>query len=200
MTNSTGAQSSKRSPPARPASTSGTALSFGALQQITRNRSLARRHDARLTMLHAIENIPEHMVLSGSEAWRVMQRLPAQARQLAGRLRQRAALLSVVLATALAGGGLVIAEGTPEEVADCVVRLIDDDSRAGAILQGLSQGRVKGKARQAQQPPHQTGDRQHVQRVIDMEAAACGVKGQQRPGMDPFVLADVVDPVRQRKA
>ena len=55
--------------------------------------ALARRHDARLTMLHAIENVPEHMVFSGSEAWRVMQRLPAEERQIAGQLRQRAALL-----------------------------------------------------------------------------------------------------------
>lgn len=54
---------------------------------------LARRHYARLTMLHALKNVPEHMVFSGSEAWRVMQRLPAQERQMAGHLRQRAALL-----------------------------------------------------------------------------------------------------------
>ena len=55
--------------------------------------ALARRHDARLTMLHAIENVPRHMVFSGSEAWRVMQRVPGEERQIAGQLRQRAARL-----------------------------------------------------------------------------------------------------------
>ena len=67
--------------------------SVGSAVALRTGVALARRHDARLTMLHAIKNVPEHMVFSGSEAWRVMQRLPAQERQMAGHLRQRAALL-----------------------------------------------------------------------------------------------------------
>ena len=67
--------------------------SVGSAVALRTGVALARRHDARLTMLHAIKNVPEHMVFSGSEAWRVMQRLPAQERQMAGQLRQRAALL-----------------------------------------------------------------------------------------------------------
>jgi nucleotide-binding universal stress UspA family protein len=67
--------------------------SVGSAVALRTGMALARRHDARLTMLHAIKNVPDHMVFSGSEAWRVMQRLPAQKRQMAGQLRQRAALL-----------------------------------------------------------------------------------------------------------
>ena len=40
------------------------------------------------------------MVFSGGEAWRVMQGLPAQERQMAGQLRQRAALLGATNAQA----------------------------------------------------------------------------------------------------
>ena len=67
--------------------------SVGSAVALRTGVALARRHDARLTMLHAIENVPGHMVLSGSEAWRVMQRVPGQERQMAGELRRRAALL-----------------------------------------------------------------------------------------------------------
>jgi nucleotide-binding universal stress UspA family protein len=39
---------------------------------------LSNRHRAHLTVLHAME-LPEHMVFSGGEAWRLVQRLPADA-------------------------------------------------------------------------------------------------------------------------
>jgi len=39
---------------------------------------LAKRHGAHLTILHAMEP-PEHMVFSGGEAWRLVQRLPVNA-------------------------------------------------------------------------------------------------------------------------
>jgi nucleotide-binding universal stress UspA family protein len=39
---------------------------------------LSNRHGAHLTILHAME-LPEHMVFSGGEAWRLVQRLPADA-------------------------------------------------------------------------------------------------------------------------
>jgi nucleotide-binding universal stress UspA family protein len=39
---------------------------------------LSTRHRAHLTVIHAME-LPEHMVFSGGEAWRLVQRLPADA-------------------------------------------------------------------------------------------------------------------------
>lgn len=39
---------------------------------------LANRHGAHLTVLHAME-LPEHMVFSGGEAWRLVRRLPVDA-------------------------------------------------------------------------------------------------------------------------
>ena len=39
---------------------------------------LSKRHGAHLTIVHAME-LPEHMVFSGGEAWRLVQRLPADA-------------------------------------------------------------------------------------------------------------------------
>ena len=40
--------------------------------------SLARRHEARITLLHTLNDVPGHMVFSGSAAWAVVRRLPAQ--------------------------------------------------------------------------------------------------------------------------
>ena len=54
---------------------------------------LSRRHGARLTLMHALENVAPHMVFSGGEAWEVAQRLPAQLDAVATRLRRRAAFL-----------------------------------------------------------------------------------------------------------
>ena len=67
--------------------------SVGAAVALKTGVALARRHDARLTMLHALRNVSDHMVFSGGEAWRVIERLAVQERQVAGRLRHRAALL-----------------------------------------------------------------------------------------------------------
>jgi nucleotide-binding universal stress UspA family protein len=74
--------------------------SVGAAVALKTGVALARRHDARLTMLHAIRNVPDHMVFSGGEAWRVMERLTVQERRMAGRLRHRAALLGATNAQA----------------------------------------------------------------------------------------------------
>ena len=52
--------------------------------------ALVARHDARLTMIHALENFPGHSVFSGSEAWRVVKQLPAQQREIARRLETQA--------------------------------------------------------------------------------------------------------------
>jgi nucleotide-binding universal stress UspA family protein len=52
---------------------------------------LSRRHGARVTLLHAIKDVPRHMVFSGSEAWQVVRRLPAHVGAVSGRLRRKAA-------------------------------------------------------------------------------------------------------------
>lgn len=52
--------------------------------------TLAVRRDARLTMVHAIENFPGYSVLSGSEAWRVVRQLPGHQRRIAKRLESQA--------------------------------------------------------------------------------------------------------------
>jgi nucleotide-binding universal stress UspA family protein len=51
---------------------------------------LARSHGARLTVLHAT-GLPDHMVFSSGEAWRIVQQLPAERRMLAEHLKTQAA-------------------------------------------------------------------------------------------------------------
>jgi nucleotide-binding universal stress UspA family protein len=48
---------------------------------------LIRRSGARLTLVHALTNVPHHMVFSGGEALTVTRRLSGQTTQLAERLR-----------------------------------------------------------------------------------------------------------------
>jgi nucleotide-binding universal stress UspA family protein len=54
---------------------------------------LARRHGSRLTLLHAIDNVPNHMIYSGTEASRVIDRLPAERRAVTARLQRNALAL-----------------------------------------------------------------------------------------------------------
>ncbi len=52
---------------------------------------LSRRHGARVTVLHALQDVPQHMLFSGAEAWKVVRRLPAHTEAIAERLRRNAA-------------------------------------------------------------------------------------------------------------
>jgi nucleotide-binding universal stress UspA family protein len=52
---------------------------------------LSRRYGARVTLVHALTDVPGRMVFSGSEAWEVVRRLPAQLEAVADRLRRKAA-------------------------------------------------------------------------------------------------------------
>ena len=54
---------------------------------------LARGSGSRLTLVHALNEVPRHMVFSGSEAWEASRRLPGQADVVAGRLRRHASVL-----------------------------------------------------------------------------------------------------------
>ena len=69
------------------------AVDFSIASAVALNTAvdLSRRHGARLALLHALKCVPQHMVLSGSEAWEVTRRIPAQAAAAAERLRDRAA-------------------------------------------------------------------------------------------------------------
>ena len=51
--------------------------------------NLIRRTGARLTLVHALQDAPRHMVFSGGEALRVTQRMQSQAAQVAERLRRK---------------------------------------------------------------------------------------------------------------
>lgn len=64
-------------------------IASGAAMRIAAD--LSRRHEARVTLLHAMTNVPQDMVFSGSEALEVVRRLPAQGEAVAERLRRRAA-------------------------------------------------------------------------------------------------------------
>ena len=81
--------------------------------------SLAVRHDARLTMLHALENFPGHSVFSGSEAWRVVRQLPGRQREVAKRLESQARRLGRAAAVAQVVTG------------DAAARKAGDDMMAG---------------------------------------------------------------------
>ena len=86
--------------------------------------ALAAQHGARLTMLRALENFPGHSVFSGREAWRVVQQLPRQQREIAKRLESQArrfghadAVAHVVTGDAAAG----IVSAASEASADVIV-------------------------------------------------------------------------------
>jgi universal stress protein A len=50
---------------------------------------LIRRTGARLTLVHALQNVPRHMVFSGGEALEVTRNLQGQAARVAERLRRK---------------------------------------------------------------------------------------------------------------
>jgi nucleotide-binding universal stress UspA family protein len=98
--------------------------SVGSAMALRAGVALARRHDARLTMLHAIRIVPGHVVFSGSQAWRLMQRLPARELRMAGQLRERAALLGDPNATAqvvTGDAGAAIVSAAAEAGTDLIV-------------------------------------------------------------------------------
>jgi nucleotide-binding universal stress UspA family protein len=86
--------------------------------------AFAARHGASLTMLHVLEHFPGRSVFSGSEAWRVVQQLPGQQREIAKRLESQArrfgqadAVTHVVTGDAAAG----IVSAASEADADVIV-------------------------------------------------------------------------------
>jgi nucleotide-binding universal stress UspA family protein len=73
---------------------------------------LARRHGARLTLLHTLNDVTRHMTFSGGGAWEVIRRLPAQKEAAAERLRRKASFfgaddVDTEVATGLADGAIL---------------------------------------------------------------------------------------------
>jgi nucleotide-binding universal stress UspA family protein len=73
---------------------------------------LARRHGARITLLHTLNNVTRHMTFSGGGAWEVIRRLPAQKEAATARLRRKAAFfgandVDTEVATGLADGAML---------------------------------------------------------------------------------------------
>jgi nucleotide-binding universal stress UspA family protein len=124
--------------------------SVGSAVALRMGVALARRHDARLTMVQAIESVPQHVVLSGSEAWRVTQRLPSQQRQIAGQLRAQAALLGDTNAQAqvvTGHAGPAIVSAASETDSDLVVMGVAPRTALGQWVFGSTLGTVLRRAR-----------------------------------------------------
>ncbi len=73
---------------------------------------LARRHGARITLLHTLNDVTRHMTFSGGRAWEVIRRLPAQKEAAAAHLRRKAAFfgandVDTEVATGLAHGAIL---------------------------------------------------------------------------------------------
>lgn len=110
---------------------------------------LSRRHRARITLLHALQDWPGHMVFSGGEAWARLQRLPAQQQAVAARLRRKAALLGAVdvdteVTTGVAGGAILGTAGRSR--ADLIVMGVAHRSWLDRLLFGSTLRRVLRRA------------------------------------------------------
>jgi nucleotide-binding universal stress UspA family protein len=100
---------------------------------------LARRHDARVTVLHALNDVPRHMVFSGSQAWKVIRRLPQQVAAVTERLRRRAAFFGangVEIEVATGAADSAILEFAARGEADLVVMGIAHRSRLDRLALG----------------------------------------------------------------
>jgi nucleotide-binding universal stress UspA family protein len=110
---------------------------------------LARSHKARVTLLHALKDGPRHMIFSGSEAWKVVRRLPAQAEAVAKRLRQKAAFfgaddVDTEITTGVAHGAIL--EMATRSGADLVVMGIAHRSWLDRVLFGSTLRHVLRRA------------------------------------------------------
>jgi nucleotide-binding universal stress UspA family protein len=105
---------------------------------------LSKRHDASLTLLYAM-GASHPMVFSGSEAWRLVRRLPAKRKVLAERVKRKALAFGFgnavpVVVTGDADRGIV--ETATETAADLIVmgvapRTWIDEAVSASTLRGV---------------------------------------------------------------
>ena len=110
---------------------------------------LSRRHGGRITLVHALKDVPHHMVFSGSEAWEVVRRLPARTEAVAERLRRTAAFfgardVDTEVATGLTDG--VILEIATRSQTDLIVLGVAHRSWLDRLLLGSTARRVLRRA------------------------------------------------------
>lgn len=110
---------------------------------------LSRRDGARVTVLHAMKDVPRNMVFSGSEAWEVVRRLPAQKEAVAERLRRKAAFLGADAVDTEVATGVVdgaILEIARRSDANLIVMGIAHRSWLDRVLFGSTLRRVLRRA------------------------------------------------------
>jgi nucleotide-binding universal stress UspA family protein len=110
---------------------------------------LSRRQGARVTLLHAQNDAPQHMVFSGGEAWEVVRRLPAQVEAVAERLRRKAAFfgaddVDTEVATGVADGAIL--ETARRSDVDLIVMGVAHRSWLDRLLFGSTLRRVLRRA------------------------------------------------------
>lgn len=110
---------------------------------------LSQRHDASLTLVHAMD-APQAMLFSGSEAWRLVQQLPARMQVLEARLRRKAIAFGSrnaepVVVTGDADHGIV--ETATATDADLIVMGIAPRTWIDEVLFGSTLRRVLRRAR-----------------------------------------------------
>lgn len=124
-------------------------FSVGSAVALKTAVELSRRHRARLTLVHAMTDLSQHMVFSGSEAWRVVQRLPARVDAVARHLQRAAALfgghdVDTAVTTGVAAGAIL--DSAARTGADLVVMGIAHRSWLDRLLFGSTLRRVLRRA------------------------------------------------------
>ena len=110
---------------------------------------LSRREGAHLTLVHALRDIPRHMVFSASGAWDVVRRLPAQLDAAAARLRRTATSMGanhVDTEVATGDAGRAILEIAARTRPDLIVMGTTHRSRIDRVLFGSTLRRVLRRA------------------------------------------------------
>jgi nucleotide-binding universal stress UspA family protein len=110
---------------------------------------LSRRHAARLTLAHALKDVPEPMVFSSGEGWEMGRRLSMRVESVEDRLRREAAFLGandVDIEVATGEAGRAILEITSRTDPDLVVMGATHRSWIDRVVFGSTLRRVLRRA------------------------------------------------------